>query len=404
MKPLLHRGLLAVVIGVVLGVSLSLAPAVPAGKHGGPEPLPQPASPLLAEVIEHIKRDYVDRVDDAMLMDAAIRGMISDLDPHSALLDPVEYSDIKVSTSGRYTGIGVELGVEGDRIVVIAPILGSPAARGGLQAGDVIYSIDGLGVAAVDLADTVNRMRGAPGTTVHLGIHRDGEMEPLSLELQRGEIQLESVHARRLDGGEMYVRISHFNDATARDLFQALAELRGGSGEAPPALVLDLRNNPGGVLDAAVAVADAFLDSGLIVSADGRMPEARFRIQAGPGDALHGAPMTVLVNHGSASAAEIVAAALRDNGRATLVGQRTFGKGSVQTIMPLSGGRAIRLTTSRYYTPSGRSINATGVIPDLVVTGEPHGEDAALAAAVEALQAQRSSTKAVIAAAERLRQ
>jgi carboxyl-terminal processing protease len=404
MKPMLRRGLLAVVIGVVLGVSLSLAPAVPASKQDGPEALSHPASPLLAEVIERIKGDYVDRVDDAILMDAAIRGMISDLDPHSALLDPVEYSNIKVSTSGRYTGIGAELGVEGDRIVVIAPILGSPAARGGLQAGDIIYSIDGLGVAAVDLADTVNRMRGAPGTTVRLGIHREGEAEPLSLELQRGEIQLESVHARRLDGGELYIRISHFNDATARDLFQALAGLRDGAGEEVPALVLDLRDNPGGVLDAAVAVADAFLESGLIVPADGRMPEARFRVHAGPGDALHGAPMTVLVNHGSASAAEIVAAALRDNGRATLVGHRTFGKGSVQTIMPLSDGRAIRLTTSRYYTPSGRSINATGVVPDLVVNDERDGEDAQLAAALEALQAQRSPTRAVIAAAERLRE
>lgn len=401
MKPL-FRGLLAVAIAVVLGVAVSLAPTAPVETQGETEPHPWSGSPLLAEVIERIKRDYVDRLDDAALMDAAIRGIVADLDPHSALLDPVEYREVQASTSGRYTGIGVELGVDGDRIVVVAPILGSPAERAGLQAGDVIYSIDGLGVSAADLADTVNRMRGNAGTAVSLGIHRDGAVEPLSVELRRGEVQLESVHARRLDGGELYVRISHFNDGTARDLDRVFAEFRGISGKAPPALVLDLRNNPGGVLDAAIAVADAFLDSGLIVSADGRMPASRFRIEAGPGDALDGAPISVLVNHGSASAAEIVAAALKDNGRATLVGQRTFGKGSVQTIMPLSDGRAIRLTTSHYYTPSGRSINARGVVPDLVVGGEPDGEDAALATAIAALQAQRSATPAVIATADQL--
>ena len=390
MKSLMLRGLLAVGLGVVLGLSVSLAPAVLADRQGDADTLPWEDARLLAEVIERVKRDYVDQVEDHDLIESAIRGMIADLDPHSAFLDPEEFQDIRIATSGRYTGIGVEVGVQDGSIVVIAPIDGSPAARAGLQPGDVIFSVDGMPVSGADLEDTVSRMRGKAGTAVLLGILRDGGDEPLSVELRRGPVAVRSVRAERLAGGEAYVRISHFTDATGEDLLRALRELRMAAGGPLPGLVLDLRDNPGGVLNAAVEVADAFLDSGLIVSAEGRMADARFQLEATPGDELLGAPLSVLVNAGSASAAEIVAGALKDHGRATLVGKPTFGKGSVQTIMPLSEGRAIKLTTSRYFTPSGRSIHARGVTPDIVVErGAGSDEDPQLASAVAALHGRR---------------
>lgn len=390
MKSLLLRGLLAVWLGVVLGVSLSLAPAVLADRQTEGESLPWEEARLLAEVIERVKRDYVDRVEDHDLIEAAIRGMIADLDPHSAFLDPAELHDVRISTSGKYTGIGVEVGVEDGSIVVISPIDGSPAARAGILARDVIFSVDGMPVSGTDLEDTVTRMRGAAGTTVQLGILREGHDEPLLVELQRGRVAVKSVRAEFLEGGEAYIRISHFTDGTAEDLREALRDLERRAERPLPGLVLDLRNNPGGVLDAAVAVADVFLDGGLIVSAEGRMAEARFRMEATPGDSLAGAPLSVLVNAGSASASEIVAGALKDHRRATVIGKATFGKGSVQTIMPLSEGRAIKLTTSRYYTPSGMSIHARGVAPDVVVEAlGPNGEDAQLASAVAALHGRR---------------
>ncbi|HRP34722.1 MAG TPA: S41 family peptidase, partial [Gammaproteobacteria bacterium] len=331
---------------------------------------------------------------------AAIRGMIADLDPHSAFLDPGEFQDIRVSTSGRYTGIGVEVGAQDGSIVVIAPIDGSPAARAGIRAGDVIFSVDGMPVSGADLEDTVTRMRGEAGTTVVLGITRPDQAEPITVELRRGPVAVRSVRAETLPGGEPYVRISHFTDATGEDLERALDELRRNAGGRLSGLVLDLRDNPGGVLNAAVAVADVFLDSGLIVSAEGRMADARFRLEATPGDALDGAPLSVLVNGGSASASEIVAGALKDHGRATVVGKPTFGKGSVQTIMPLSEGRAIKLTTSRYFTPSGGSIHARGVTPDVLVeAGAAGAEDVQLASAVAALYGRRIALHAEAAAA-----
>ncbi len=400
MKALLLRGLLAVWLGVVLGLSVSLAPAVLADRQPEADTLPWEEARLLAEVIERVKRDYVDRVDDHDLIEAAIRGMIADLDPHSAFLDPGEFQDIRVSTSGRYTGIGVEVGAQDGSIVVIAPIDGSPAARAGIRAGDVIFSVDGMPVSGADLEDTVTRMRGEAGTTVVLGITRPDQAEPITVELRRGPVAVRSVRAETLPGGEPYVRISHFTDATGEDLERALDELRRNAGGRLSGLVLDLRDNPGGVLNAAVAVADVFLDSGLIVSAEGRMADARFRLEATPGDALDGAPLSVLVNGGSASASEIVAGALKDHGRATVVGKPTFGKGSVQTIMPLSEGRAIKLTTSRYFTPSGGSIHARGVTPDVLVeAGAAGAEDVQLASAVAALYGRRIALHAEAAAA-----
>jgi carboxyl-terminal processing protease len=398
MKPLVLRGLLAVLLGAVLGVTISMAPAVLADKRPAADSLPWEEARLLAEVIERVKRDYVDRVDDHDLIAAAIRGMIADLDPHSAFLGPAEFQDIRISTTGKYSGIGVDVGIEDGGVVVVTPIDGSPASRAGILPGDVILSVDGLPVDASDLEDTVARMRGPVGTSVVLLIQRDGEQDPLVIELDRGQVEVQSVRAELLEAGDAYVRISHFTDGTAQDLRSALARLEDQAGRPLAGLVLDLRNNPGGVLDAAIAVADAFLDHGLIVSAEGRMPEARFRVNATPGDVLNGAPLTVLVNQGSASASEIVAGALKDHRRATIIGTPTFGKGSVQTIIPLSEGHAIKLTTSRYYTPSGMSIHARGVTPDVVVERGPDGEDAQLASALAALLGRGVLRTDVIAA------
>jgi len=390
MKALIMRGLLAVWLGVVLGLSVGLAPLVLAERDTAAESLPWDEARLLAEVIERVKRDYVDRVEDHDLIEAAIRGMIADLDPHSAFLDPGQYRDVRVNTSGSYSGVGIEVSAATGSIVVVAPIDGGPAAAAGIVPGDIIFSVDGMPVSGVDLDDTIDRMRGPAGTSVTLGILRDGQPDALRIELQRGPVTVRSVRAEILDSGEAYTRISHFTDATPADLTRALQSLEEQIGGPLPGLVLDLRNNPGGVLEAAVHVADIFLDSGLIVTAEGRTLDARFRMEAQHGDRLAGAPLSVLVNGGSASAAEIVAGALQDHRRATIVGEATFGKGSVQTIMPLSDGRAIKLTTSRYFTPSGRSIQNRGITPDLVV--EPfgaEGEDAQLRSAVGTLHGRR---------------
>jgi carboxyl-terminal processing protease len=386
----MSRGVLAVSVGVMLGLLISMAPAVVADKRGEVDSLPWAEARLLAEVIERVKRDYVDRVDDHELIEAAIRGMIADLDPHSAFLDPAEFQDIRISTSGKYSGVGIEVGVENGQLQVIAPIDGGPAARAGILARDIIVSVDGSPVSGAELDATVGRMRGASGSRVVLGVLREGSAAPLIVELERAPIAVQSVRAEFLGDGAAYIRISQFTDTTSQDLHDAVRRLESQAGGALSGLVLDLRNNPGGVLDASIGVADAFLDSGLIVSADGRMPDARFRARATPGDLLAGASLIVLVNGGSASAAEIVAGALKDHGRATVIGTPTFGKGSVQTIMPLSEGRAIKLTTSRYYTPSGMSIQARGVAPDVIVEAlGPDGEDAQLAAALVRLQGRR---------------
>jgi len=386
------RGLLAVSLGVVLGFAISIGSPLLAEKESADDSLPWQEARLLAEVLERVKRDYVDRIDDEALIESAIRGMITELDPHSAFLDASEYQDVRINTSGIYTGIGLEVTAEDGRIVVIAPIDGAPAAHAGIRANDVIFSIDGFAVSAADLEETTARMRGDAGTRVLLGVRRPGEESPLSFELTRARVEVRSVRAELLESettGETYAyaRISLFTDGTARELYSALDGLRQESGLALRGLVLDLRNNPGGVLDAAAEVADAFLESGLIVSADGRMPDARFRIEATPGDLLAGAPIAIIVNHGSASASEIVAAALKEHGRATIVGEPTFGKGSVQTIIPLSDGGAIKLTTSRYYTPSGSSIHGSGIAPDTLVPAQAEtGADPQLSSALQILE------------------
>ena len=390
------RGFLAVGIGVVLGISLSLGSAVLADRDSRePTTLPWEQARMLAEVLERVKRDYVDGVDDEQLIEAAIRGMVADLDPHSAYLDADEYDDIRISTSGRYSGVGIEVSVDDGRVVVVTPVDDSPARLAGILTGDIVISVDGMPVDSGNLNDTVFRLRGAPGTIVTVGILRDSETDPLSFALTRSTIQVSSVRHEMLEPGYGYIRLTHFSETTAQDAKKAVRDLQSSAPNGLNGLVLDLRNNPGGVLEAAVEVADMFLDSGTVVTADGRALDASFRLEATSGDVLDGLPLTILVNGGSASASEIVAGALQDHGRARLVGTRTFGKGSVQTVMPLSYGRAIKLTTSHYYTPSGRSIHQRGIEPDVkseLIAGVPDTpipQDAQLDTALGLLKHQR---------------
>jgi carboxyl-terminal processing protease len=374
MQP--RRTLLAILLGCLLGVSLAWGTAWVAGKGRGASELRPQDARLLSEVIDRIHADYVDRTDDHELLKDAIRGMVGELDPHSAFMDANEFEDLRIATEGNYSGIGVEVTAESDAIVVIAPIDGSPAARAGIRAGDTILAVDGSAVEDSKLADTIARIRGEPGTVVNLRIGRKALPDPIDIAVERAIVAVHSVRHQMLEPGVGYLRISQFSDTTGPDVGGALRALRQEAGGELSGIVLDLRNNPGGVLDAAVEVSDAFLESGLIVSAEGRSKESRFRMEAGAGDLARGAQVAVLVNEGSASAAEIVAGALRDNGRAKLLGQRTFGKGSVQTVMPIGDGQALKLTTSRYYTPSGASIHERGLEPDIVL---PVQEAAALA-------------------------
>ena len=360
------RNIVLLTAGILIGLSLGLAHGVLADKPEAlGKDLPWQDARLLAEVLERVEREYVNPVDDHQLLQAAIRGMVSSLDPYSAYLDGDEYDEVKISSSGRYFGVGIELSIEDEQVVVIAPFDGSPAAQAGIRSGDIIVTIDGIPVNTNTLADTIGRMRGAEGTPVKIGIMREGNPEPMVFTLKRSRVDLHSVRGEMLEPGLAYLRISQFSETTGDDLNTTLKDLRKHNGAPLKGLVLDLRDNPGGVLEAAVAVADAFLDSGVIVTAKGRTPDSKFEMDATPGDVLNGAPIVVLVNGGSASAAEIVAGALKDQHRAKLMGRTTFGKGSVQTIIPLSDDRAVKLTTSLYYTPSGVSINHRGIAPDI---------------------------------------
>lgn len=355
-------------VGILIGLSLGVGAAVRAGR------LPPGADThLLVEVLDRVKQEYVDPVDDHRLMTAAIHGMVSSLDPNSQVLEGEEYQDIRITSTGEYSGVGLELSVQDDAIQVIAPIDGGSAAAAGIRAGDVIISIDGVPADSTSLDSVIRRMRGPDGSEVRLGIERENVAEPMEFRLKRGRIALHSVRWQMAGPDIGYARISQFSDSTAADLEKGIADMRAKHGGAPlRGLVLDLRNNPGGVLEAAVAVADEFLDRGTIVTASGRTGDSRFRMDATPGDDLSGAPIVVLVNAGTASASEIVAGALKDNHRAILVGRRTFGKGTVQTVIPLSGNRALKLTTSRYFTPSGLSIDHKGIEPDVPVERDPN--------------------------------
>ncbi len=385
MKPLPVKGLLPLLAGVLLGFSLALGGAVLAGftpPRLGAAPVPSlgaqpPGLPpddarVLAEILDRVKREYIEPVSDRQLMDNAVRGMLAELDPHSQYLDPREYNEIRINTSGTFTGVGLEVQTDDGQIVVVSPIEGTPADRADIRSGDTILTIDGEPVDHRNISQTILRMRGPAGSRVQLTVARDGQAEPLAFDLQRSAVEVHSVRSRLLDSGYGYVRISQFTDTTAKDLRRAIVELNRKTADGLQGLVLDLRDNPGGVLEAAVEVADSFLERGLIVTASGRTRDATFRHEAVPGDLLAGAPLVVLVNGGSASASEIVAGALKEHHRAIIAGTRTFGKGSVQTVMPLSEGRAIKLTTSRYFTPSGVSIQGLGISPDVdLPVGDP---------------------------------
>jgi carboxyl-terminal processing protease len=368
------RVILVLVIGTIMGLSLSLGGGVLAKRDKpGSEELSWEQTRLMAEVMDHVRRDYVEPIDDTELMDSAIRGMVSGLDRHSEFLDAEEYRNIRNSTSGKYSGVGLEVSTQDGAILVIAPIDDTPAQRAGIESGDEIIEIDGVSVRHGELNDAIGKMRGHAGTVLTIKVRRQDYDDPLTFHLTRQKITVASVRHEVLQPSYGYVRLSQFNKSTADELSRAIDEMtdevQEQTGEMLTGLILDLRNNPGGILDAAVEVSDLFLDQGIIVTANGRTPASRFRHDAEIGDIMDGAVVVVLVNGGSASASEIVAGALQDHGRALIIGTTTFGKGLVQTVMPLSKGRAIKLTTSHYYTPSGDSIHEIGITPDIVVDG-----------------------------------
>ena len=376
------RAILVVVIGLIMGLSLSLGGGLlsaPTQTDPGEQAWEQ--ARLFAEVMERVKRDYVEDIDDSVLLESAIRGMVGNLDAHSQYLDVDEYRDIRISTTGSYTGVGLEVGEVDGVVRIITPIAGSPAARSGIRSGDQIIAVDGVSVASGNLQETIGLMRGRAGTKVLVTVLRDGES--IEHEIRRENIRIASVYFELMKPSYGYVRISQFSETTARELSRAIDSMQEQNEGMLDGLVLDLRNNPGGVLDSAVDVSDLFLDAGIIVTADGRTSDARFARSAHRGDVLDGAEIVVLVNNGSASASEIVAGALQDHGRALVVGTDTFGKGLVQTVMPLSKGRAIKLTTSRYFTPSGDSIHETGITPDVYVEDTPGFPDLSLSGTID---------------------
>jgi carboxyl-terminal processing protease len=357
---------LLLLTGLIVGVLASIGNGVFAEREAAQQaPLPVEELRTFSDVFGRIKNDYVESVDDKTLIENAIRGMLSGLDPHSAYLDAEQFKELQVGTTGQFGGLGIEVGMENGFVKVIAPIDDTPAKRAGIKAGDLVIRLNDTPVKGMTLNDAVKIMRGKPGTDIELTVVREGLDKPLQFKITRDIIKVKSVKSRTLAPGYGYLRISQFQSKTADNMLKAIKELKKENGGTLKGLILDLRNNPGGVLNGAVAVSDAFLNSGLIVYTEGRIDDSSLRFNATPGDVLKGAPMVVLVNQGSASASEIVSGALQDHKRAIIMGEQTFGKGSVQTILPLSGGTALKLTTARYYTPSGRSIQAEGITPDI---------------------------------------
>jgi carboxyl-terminal processing protease len=363
------RYALILLLGVSVGAGFTLMRAVQADRETAKQaeqPLPIDELRTFTEVYSRIKSDYVEPVSDKKLLNDAIQGMLSGLDPHSAFLDPEAFKEMRVGTEGEFGGLGIEVTMEDGFVKVVSPIEDTPAAHAGLKTGDLIIRLDSKAVKGMSLNDAVKLMRGKPGTDIVLTVVREGQPKPLTFTLTRAVIKIQSVKFRMLDDGYGYVRITQFQANTGDSLKEALAKLKAQNKGQLKGLILDLRNDPGGLLNAAVSVSDAFLTSGLIVYTEGRVADSDLKFSATPADLLNGAPMVVLVNGGTASASEIVAGALQDHKRAIIMGTKTFGKGSVQTILPMSGGSALKLTTARYYTPSGRSIQAAGIVPDVV--------------------------------------
>jgi carboxyl-terminal processing protease len=361
------RNTLILLLGLLLGVSLAVARGVLAEKpqQSAATGLPLETVRTLSEVFDKIKQNYVEEVEDKALLDNAISGMLTGLDPHSTYLDAKAFEELRVGTTGEFGGLGIVVGMEDGFVKVISPIDDTPAQRAGVKAGDLIIRLDEKPVKGMSLDDAVKIMRGKPGSEIELTIVRKDEDQPLKFKITRDRIRVKSVKSRMLEPDYAYVRISQFQERTGKDLHNAISKLKKENKGQLKGLVLDLRNNPGGLLDSAVLVSDAFLDRGIVVSVKGRTEDNKLSQSAMPGDVLKGAPIVVLVNEGSASASEIVAGALQDHKRAVIMGQKTFGKGSVQTVIPLGNNSALKLTTARYYTPSGRSIQAEGIVPDI---------------------------------------
>ncbi len=354
-------------IGAGLAVAFMMAPlTAPPALAASNSSETYKALNLFGDVFERVRAEYVEEVSDEELIEAAINGMLSSLDPHSSYLNPKNFQDMQVQTKGEFGGLGIEVTMENGLVKVVSPIDDTPAHRAGLQPGDLISHLDGDPIMGMTLAEAVEKMRGKPDTDIKLTIRR-GEDQPFDVTLTRAIIKIQSVRSR-LEGDIGYVRITTFSQQTEAGLRKALVSLEK---EAPKGrltgVVLDLRNNPGGLLDQAIGVTDAFLDRGEIVSTRSRDADAAQRFNASAGDITNGLPIVVLINGGSASASEIVAGALQDHKRALIMGTQSFGKGSVQTIQPIPGHGAIRLTTARYYTPSGTSIQAKGIVPDIEV-------------------------------------
>lgn len=357
------RTMSALASATLLMLALAAPPAL--AQSSPVDELPLEDIQTFAEVFERIKRAYVEEVDDSTLLRNAMRGMLSELDPHSAYLDRREFQSLRESTEGEFGGIGIEVGLEEGRLTVITPIDDTPASRAGLQARDVILEIDGNPTERLSLQESVTLMRGEPGSQIRLQILRSGQEAPLDITLTREIIRTESVRSEMLEPGYGYLRVSQFQSRSGEQVNNAIRRMeRDGPLQG---LVLDLRNNPGGVLQAAVAVADAFLQSGLVVYTEGRLPDTQMRFSASRETVAPDVPLVVLINGGSASAAEIVAGALQDQRRGVIMGTESFGKGSVQQVMPLGNGEGLKLTTALYYTPNGRSIQAMGIEPDVRV-------------------------------------
>ncbi len=367
MSAATRQGLLSA-LGLILIIFLTVGHLVWADRESvlDSSELPLDEMRNFTEVLDRIKQDYVEPIDDKALLENAIHGMLDGLDPHSAYLDVDAFRDLQAGTSGEFGGLGIEVGLEDGFIKVIAPIDDTPAQRAGVQAGDLIIRLDDTPVKGLTLAEAVKMMRGKPDTKIILTIVRAGEEKPLKITIVRDIIQVKSVKSRLLEPGFGYVRVTQFQAKTARNLSQALSDLKQQNKKGTlKGLIMDLRNNPGGVLNAAVEVSDIFLDKGTVVYTEGRSEGSRQDFKATPGDMLDGSPMVILVNGGSASASEIVAGALQDHRRAIVMGEQTFGKGSVQTILPMANGAAVKLTTALYFTPNGRSIQAEGIQPDI---------------------------------------
>ncbi|MBV9825945.1 MAG: S41 family peptidase [Alphaproteobacteria bacterium] len=385
-----RMGLVAAAVGaVVLG---TLNHEVGAASSNTPETYKQ--LNLFGDVFDLVRNNYVETVTDDTLVEGAINGMLTSLDPHSNYLNAKNFTDMKVQTRGEFGGLGIEVSMENGLVKVVSPIDDTPAAHAGLKPGDLVTNIDGAPVQGLTLPEAVEKMRGPVNSDINLTIKRDGR-DPFDVKLTRAVIKIQSVRSHLESNNIGYVRITSFNEQTDVGLNNAIKNLKQQANNQLAGVVLDLRNNPGGLLDQAVAVSDAFLDKGEIVSTRGRRSDDAQRYNARPGDIAAGLPVAVLINGGSASASEIVAGALQDHHRAILMGTRSFGKGSVQTIIPLAGHGAMRLTTARYYTPSGRSIQAKGIDPDIVVDAakiERAPKDAKTASAADKPGADKQGT------------